>query len=129
MPVGDPKVSVVMPEIGAGRWEHDKPVSSSAMGEWDEELQQALAEKDSLLVASVDVLSKRLKEAERRNQELETLITNKDERIMRLVDIIIHKMGGSDGKGPTASSGGCSSEEEQAAAEGAPNSQGTETGG
>lgn len=71
--------------------------------EWSDELQRALEEKDSLLAASVKVLTKRLRAAEQRNQQLEELVTNKDERIMKLVDIIIKKMGGFDGENPAGS--------------------------
>lgn len=85
---------------------------SSQVSEWHEELQKALSEKDSLLAASVQVLTKRLKEAEDRVQELEALVTSKDERIMKLVDIIIYKMGGFDGEAAVESGGGCAQEEE-----------------
>jgi hypothetical protein len=63
---------------------------------WNEELQAALAEKDSLQAASIQVLTKRNEEANRRIQRLEELVNSKDERIMQLVDIIIEKLGGFD---------------------------------
>jgi hypothetical protein len=70
-------------------------VESKTQG-WGEELNKAMAEKDSLQVASIQVLTKRNAEANVRIQQLEALVDKKDERIERLVDIVIKKLGGFD---------------------------------
>ena len=64
---------------------------------WNKQLQEVLNEKDSLQAAAVQVLTKRNEEANRRIQQLEELVNKKDERIERLVDTIINKLGGFDG--------------------------------
>lgn len=64
---------------------------------WNGELKEAMEEKDSLQVASIKVLTKRNEQANQRIQQLEELVNKKDERIERLVDIIIKKLGGFDG--------------------------------
>lgn len=61
-----------------------------------ESRQIALAEKDSLQTASIQVLTKRNEEANRRIQHLEELVIKKDEHIMQLVDIVIEKLGEGD---------------------------------
>lgn len=63
-------------------------------GDVDEKLEQFRQENRGLLETSIEVLSKRLKESEERNSELEQLVSARDKRIEALVDIIINKLGG-----------------------------------
>lgn len=58
-------------------------------------LQKKMEEKkNGLLEVSIEVLQKRLAEAEARNATLEQRIEEKDQRIDKLVDTIINKLGG-----------------------------------
>lgn len=86
--VADPNLK---PPAVRGDW-----VESKERG-WSDEINKAIAEKDSLQQASIQVLTKRNEQANQRIQQLEELVTEKDERIMQLVDIIIEKLGGFDG--------------------------------
>lgn len=47
-----------------------------------------------LFEVGIEVMSKRLKEAEERNADLERQLAKKDEQIEKLVDIVINKLGG-----------------------------------
>lgn len=96
--VSNPTLGVLGGGIAGGALggARDDWVESKQRG-WSEKLNEALAEKDSLQAASIKVLTKRNEQANQRIQQLEELVNKKDERIERLVDIIIKKLGGFDG--------------------------------
>lgn len=95
-PVYGPMPVVTDLELGSVTGPKGDWAESKEQG-WSKELNEVLAEKDSLQAASIQVLTKRNEHANHRVQQLEALVDAKDERINKLVDIIINKLGGFDG--------------------------------